>query len=198
MHALSIIASLMLLAGQPALGQTSLAPGESTTPATPIAGVEQQVSQKAGTTPLGSDGANHAQDEAAIRKIVADGVDAWNRSGAKTLLAHLAEDSDHINVAGKWSSGRDRIEKAMSDFFATHRPPSVTRPIEKIRFITPEVAVLVIRNKYANDKKAWEAMSISVFRKMNGEWWNEAFQNTLIQSREEAIAQAARANGPMA
>ena len=146
----------------------------------------------------GPDDANRAQDEAAIRKVVADGVDAWNRSDAKTMLAHLAEDSDHINVAGKWGSGRDRIEKRMTDFFATHRPASLTRPIEKIRFITPEVAILVIRNKYANDQKAWEAISISVFHKMNGEWWNEAFQNTLVQSWEEAISQAERASSPMA
>jgi len=116
------------------------------------------------------------------------------------MLAHLAENSDHINVAGKWGSGRDRIEKGLTDFFATHQsnPVSVTRPIEKIRFITPEVAICVVRNKYSNDKKAWEAISISVFHKMNGEWWNEAFQNTLVQSREEAIAQAARASSPMA
>lgn len=137
-------------------------------------------------------------DEAAIRKIVADGTDAWNRRDAKSMLAHLAEDSDHINVAGSWDSGRDRIEKGMTDFFATHRPASLTRPIEKIRFITPEIAVLVIRNKYANDKKAWEAISISVFHKVNREWWNKAFQNTLVQSQEVATAQAARTSGPMA
>jgi len=150
-------------------------------------------------------GANNASvpggtpdDEAAIRKIVADGTDAWNRRDAKTMLAHLAENSDHINVAGKWGSGRDRIEKGMTDFFATHRPASVTKPIEKIRFITPEVAICVVRNKYSNDKRTWEGISTGVWHKMNGEWWNEAFQNTLIQSREEAVAQAARASSPMA
>ena len=112
MRVLSIFASFMLLAGQKALGQTSSAPGGSAPPATPAAAVERQAFQKAGSTPSGPDDANHAQDEAALRKIVADGVDAWNRSDAKTMLAHLAENSDHINVAGKWSSGRESASPA--------------------------------------------------------------------------------------
>ena len=139
-------------------------------------------------------------DEAAIRKIVAENTDAWNRRDAKALAAHGSEDHDHINVAGAWRQGKLETEKALTAFFETHRsnPVSNTPSIERIRFITPEVAILVTRNKYANDKKAWEAISISVFHKMDGEWWNEAFQNTLVQSREEAIAQAARASSPMA
>jgi len=151
-------------------------------------------------SPTAPDDANHAQDEAAIRKIVADGVEAWNRRDAKALAAHGTENHDHINVAGGWRQGKLETEKAMTAYFESHRtnPPSIAQSIEKIRFITPEVAILVIRNKYANDQKAWEAISISVFHKMNGEWWNEAFQNTLVQSREEAIAQAARASSPMA
>jgi uncharacterized protein (TIGR02246 family) len=149
---------------------------------------------------LGPDDTNHAQDEAAIRKMLADVDDAWNRQDAKAIVAHAAQGHDHINVAGAWRQGRIETEKAMTAYFETHRtnPRSIAQSIEKIRFITPEVAILVIRNKYANDQKTWEAISTSVLHKMNGEWWNEAFQNTLVQSREEAIAQAERASSPMA
>jgi uncharacterized protein (TIGR02246 family) len=112
---------------------------------------------------------------------------------------HAAQGHDHINVAGKWGSGKDRFEKGMTEFFATRGSTvaTIARSIEKIRFITPDVAILVVRNKYSNDKKTWGGMSTLVLHKMNGEWWNEAFQNTLVQSRDEAIAQAERANGPL-
>jgi putative tryptophan/tyrosine transport system substrate-binding protein len=154
-----------------------------------------------GSTPVEPDDANHAQDEAAIRKIVADVEDAWNRRDVKamTASAHLSDNYDHINVGGHWTSGHVQVEKAMTDYFQTHNPPpSVDTPVERIRFITPDVAIVVVRNVYSNDKRTWEALSTSVLHKKNGEWWNEAFQNTLVQSREEARAQAERASGPMA
>ena len=144
--------------------------------------------------------ANHAQDEAAIRKKIAIGDDAWNRRDVKAFLANtrFTENYDHINVAGKWGSGKDQVEKGMTEFFQTQNPASIYRTLEKIRFITPDVAVLVIRNTYSEDQRTWDAMAIAVAHKMNGEWWNECFQNTLVKSREEAVAQAARASSPMA
>jgi len=150
---------------------------------------------------LKQDDANHAQDEAAIRKMVSDVQDAWNRRDPQggAAAAHLTKDYDHINVGGHWTSGKVQVEKVMSDYFQTHNPPpSVHTPVERIRFITPEVAICVVRNQYSNDKRTWEAMSTLVLHKMNGEWWNEAFQNTLVQSRDEARAQAARASSRMA
>lgn len=148
----------------------------------------------------GPDDANHAQDEAAIRQKIANGDEAWNRRDVKAFLANarFTENYDHINVAGKWGSGRDQVEKGMTEFFQTQNPASIHRTLEKIRFITSEVAVLVVRTTYSKDQKTWDAMSIAVVHKMNGEWWGEAFQNTLVKSREEARAQAARASGPMA
>jgi uncharacterized protein (TIGR02246 family) len=157
---------------------------------------------RAQDAPTAPDDTNHASDEAAIRKMVADVQDAWNRRDPQggAAAAHLTKDYDHINVGGNWGSGKDQAEKNVNDFFATRGStvPTVAQSIEKLRFITPDVAICVVRNRYSNDKRTWEAMSAWVLHKMNGEWWNEAFQNTLIQSREEAIAQAARASSPLA
>src|SRR5712692_1644382 len=58
-------------------------------------------------------------DEAAIRKIVADSADAWNRRDAKALAAHTSEDHDHINVNGAWRNGRVETERALSAALAT-------------------------------------------------------------------------------
>ena len=121
-------------------------------------------------------------DEAAIRKIIADGQDAWNRRDAKALAAHISEDHDHINVDGAWRSGRAETEKAVTAFLATKRINN-TMSVAKIRFLTPDVAVVVIRNEYSDDQKNWKSISTSVFHKINGIWWNEAFQNTIVQPR---------------
>ena len=123
--------------------------------------------------------ANHAEDEVAIRKLFADAQDAWNRHDPPKGT-HLTEDSDHINVAGKWGSGRDRIVKGMSDYFATTRVPILEETILKLRFITPEVAICVSKLKYTRDQKTWEGIATIVLHKINGQWWNKSFQNTLI------------------
>jgi uncharacterized protein (TIGR02246 family) len=122
------------------------------------------------------------EDEAAIRKIIADGQDAWNRRDAKALAAHISEDHDHINVDGAWRSGRAETEKAVTAFLATKRINN-TMSVAKIRFLTPDVAVVVIRNEYSDDQKNWKSISTSVFHKINEIWWNEAFQNTIVQPR---------------
>jgi non-heme chloroperoxidase len=158
--------------------------------------------ESAAKTPTNPERTSSSEDEAAIRKMVADVQDAWNRRDPQGMAAaaHLTKDYDHINVGGKWGSGKDQAEKNVSDFFATRGStvPTVAQSIEKLRFITPDVAISVVRHRYSNDQRTWEALSTSVLHKMNGEWWNEAFQNTLIQSREEAVAQAARASSRMA
>jgi len=163
----------------------------------PGTGIPNPQAQDAPTT---SDNTNHAQDEAAIRKKMADGDDAWNRRDAKTFLANarFTENYDHINVQGKWSSGKTQVEKGMTEFFQTHNPASIRRTVERVRFITPEVAVLVVRTTYSKDRRTWDAISTGVSRKVNGEWWGEAFQNTLVKSQKEAVAQAERATTPMA
>jgi uncharacterized protein (TIGR02246 family) len=151
------------------------------------------------------DDANHAQDEAAIRRIVADNTDAWNRRDAKAQIDHFSEHIDHIGVQSLWRSTKAELEKGFTAGLPTTRN-DVSSSVESIRFLTADVAVVVVRREYvgefrnspAHDKETRKAISTSVFHKVNGNWPIETFQNTYVQSREEAIAQAARASGPMA
>ncbi|MFY9562472.1 MAG: SgcJ/EcaC family oxidoreductase [Terriglobales bacterium] len=136
------------------------------------------------------------EDEAAIRKIVADSADAWNRRDAKALAAHISENHDHINVDGAWRDGRAESERALTAALATTRN-NMTRSVARVRFVTPDVAVVVVRNEYTDDKQTRKSISTSVLHKMNGIWWNEAFQNTFVQpleSRAAVFAQAASEN----
>jgi len=117
-----------------------------------------------------TDDANHAQDEAAIRKIVADGTDAWNRRDAKALAAGLTEDSDHIGANGGWTSGRFEIEKVLGVAHANSRE-NLTSAVQKIRFLSPDVAVIVVGRDYKEDDKATrKAISTLVFHNTKGKW----------------------------
>jgi uncharacterized protein (TIGR02246 family) len=148
--------------------------------------------------------ANRAQDEATIRKIVADNTEAWNRRDAKAQIAHFSEDIDHIGVQGLWRSNKAELEKGFTTGLPTTRNV-VSSSVERIHFLTPDVAVVIVRREYVgefrnspgHDKETRKAISTSVFYKVNGNWLIEAFQNTYVQSREEAIAQAAKASGPI-
>ena len=122
-----------------------------------------------------------SEDVAAIRKMIAESDDAWNRRDSKTVTAHAAENHDHISVIGEWRQGKAETDKAFTAALATTRN-NVSSSIAKIRFITPEVAIVIVRRQYTNDKEALKSISTSVLHKMKGEWWNEAFQNTYIQT----------------
>ena len=123
---------------------------------------------------------DHSLDKQAIDRIVADNDDAWNRRDAKGLVAHVTDDTDHIGVGGHWTTGKAALEKHLSQVFSTTQPTQ-TASIERLRFLSPDIAVAQIRREYRNAKKSWYAISTSVFQKKKGEWLVAAFQNTLVQ-----------------
>ena len=106
-------------------------------------------------------------------------------SDPKAETTHGSENHDHINVIGEWRQGKAETEKAMTAALATTRN-NISRSIAKIRFITPDVAIVIVRNEYTNDRETLKSISTSVLHKMNGEWWNEAFQNTYVRPTESS------------
>src|SRR5713226_8290927 len=80
-------------------------------------------------------------DSAAIRQVVADFIDAFNRHDAHAWAMPLAEDGDFTNVTGLYLHGRKDFEARFTELFtsrlkAAHR----TATVRHIRFITPDVA----------------------------------------------------------
>ena len=51
----------------------------------------------------------NANDETAIRKVLADFVEAWNKHDAKAFSMVFAEDADFTNVRGASCTGRSSI-----------------------------------------------------------------------------------------
>jgi uncharacterized protein (TIGR02246 family) len=93
------------------------------------------------STPL-----NREQDEKAIKQVLIDFVEAWNRHDAKAFSMVFAEDADLTNVRGMSAHGRTEVEKMHAPRFATKFKDSNQKIIEtKIRFITPDVAAVDAR-----------------------------------------------------
>jgi uncharacterized protein (TIGR02246 family) len=85
---------------------------------------------------------NH-QDEQAIRKVVADFTEAWNKHDAHAFSMVFSEDADFTNVVGKGTKGRAEIEKFHAPGFATSFKNShLESDGIRIRFIKPDVAAV--------------------------------------------------------
>lgn len=82
-------------------------------------------------------------DERAIKNVLRDFADAWNRHDAKAFSMAFAEDADFTNVVGMSAHGRAEIEKFHAPLFATRlKDTHQTIADVKIRFITPDVAAV--------------------------------------------------------
>jgi len=85
----------------------------------------------------------NANDETAIRKVLADFVEAWNKHDAKAFSMVFAEDADFTNVRGASAHGRAEVEKFHAPLFATRfKDTNQKMTKNKIRFIKPDVAAV--------------------------------------------------------
>lgn len=123
-------------------------------------------------------------DRQSIIRIVTETSDAWNRRDAKGLAAHVTDDTDHIGVGGDWTSGKAALEQRFRQVLPAVQN-TVTFSVEKIRFLSPDIAIAVIRRTYHYEKETSNAIGTSVFQRINGEWLTAAFQNTTVQRREQ-------------
>lgn len=99
----------------------------------------QTTNSKAGRT-------NGDRDEAAITRVLADFVTAWNKHDATAFSMVFAEDADFTNVRGTSAHGRTEVEKFHAPLFATRFKETHQKITDtKIRFIKPDVAAVDAR-----------------------------------------------------
>ncbi|UQA63926.1 SgcJ/EcaC family oxidoreductase [Polyangium aurulentum] len=83
------------------------------------------------------------QNEASLRKLVAEQTEAWNRHDAAAWSKDFAPDAEFINIVGTVFSGREEIEKRHAAVFASVFKESRTEvTVRKIRLVPPNVAVV--------------------------------------------------------
>ena len=86
--------------------------------------------------------AQEKSEEQAVRKVVANFVEAINRGDAKSFAALFTEDADFVVISGKYLKGRDEIVTYHAgmftgDFHTSHLDVTSVA----IRFLRPDIAV---------------------------------------------------------
>ena len=123
-----------------------------------------------------------AEDEAAIRQVVADYADAWNRHDPAAKVTHFSDDLDHVSVRGRWQQGRAELEQTYRDYHATIWAEVTYHPVvEKVRFLRPDVAVVIVQGTFRSSGAADTARATWIMSKEGGRWLSRAFHQTYIQ-----------------
>jgi uncharacterized protein (TIGR02246 family) len=90
--------------------------------------------------PALAQGSPAANDEAAVRAIVARYVDAREKRDAKLLEALFTADADQLVTTGEWRKGRDNVVRG-GLASSQANPGSRQIAIEVVRFVAPGVAL---------------------------------------------------------
>ena len=129
----------------------------------------------------------HREDEEAIRRVIVDMTDAFNRHEPDASL--FTNDADFVNVNGTWLRGAADIEQGRKGRFATVLKEARINLLDiRIRFIRPDVAIAHVTNETSGmvipggqRLPVQQELNIRVFTKDNGRWLVTAFHNTSVR-----------------
>ena len=94
------------------------------------------------------DASADAAGEASIRKIVAEQLDAWNAGDGAAYARHLAPEAAFTNLFGMVMYGSPAFAKRHSEILSTfYKGTTKHHVIRRIRFVTPDVAIVDIDNE---------------------------------------------------
>ncbi|MGH9373589.1 MAG: SgcJ/EcaC family oxidoreductase [Vicinamibacterales bacterium] len=135
-----------------------------------------------GIVPDQQSGAAQARDEAAIREVVKNYVDARKESDAAAISALFTDDADQLTSSGEWRRGRDNLVKGT---LASSQANAGTRTItiETVRFPSADVAIADGRYTIAGaggTRRMWTAF---VLVKAESTWRIAAIRNMLPAAR---------------
>jgi uncharacterized protein (TIGR02246 family) len=124
--------------------------------------------------------AQPAQDEAAVKAVVARYVDAREHRDAGAIGALFTADADQLVSSGEWRKGRDNVVRgtlASSESSGGRR----TITVETVRFVSPGVAIADGRYEIAGTaggetRRMW---STFVITRESGGWRIAAIRNML-------------------
>lgn len=92
-------------------------------------------------------------DEAAVREVVNNYVDARDRRAEKAIEALFTSDADQLTSSGEWRKGRDAIVRGTLASSKAN-PGARTITIEAVRFPSPGVAIADGRYEIAPSTRA--------------------------------------------
>jgi len=130
-----------------------------------------------------------SQAEAQIRSIVAAQVTAWDAGDAKAFAKDLAPDASFTNRFGTVMYGPALFAERHRDIFATfYKGTTRHDSIRRIRFVTPDVAIVDIDSEVRGVKAMPAGVAVpsdginrtqlmEVFVRRGDRWWIEAYHN---------------------
>jgi uncharacterized protein (TIGR02246 family) len=128
-------------------------------------------------------------DEAAIKELMVQTTNAFNRHDAKAWAAFATPDARLVTVRGESMVGAAAIVKGLQGIFDTRGRAAVLKTLDvTVRFIRPDVALAYVTNEMSGIVTAAGApqpphteLSIRVVVKDAGGWRITAFHNTIVQ-----------------
>lgn len=122
-------------------------------------------------------------DEAAIRAVFQQLLEAWNRGDGMAYGALFTDDADYITFDGSHLQGREDIARSHQQLFDTYLKGSrLVGQVTGVRFLGPDVALLHATGGTVTARKSTpspERASIQTLlaTRQNGEWRFTAFHN---------------------
>jgi len=144
-------------------------------------------------TPATQPSAQPTAADAAIREIVAAQDLAWNAGDGPGYARHVAPDVSFTNVFGMVMYGAPAFVQRQSQILATfYKGTTKKQAIRRVRFITPDVAIVDIDNEVRGVKQMPAGIPLpadgivrtqlmQVFVRRDGKWLIEAFHNVDIK-----------------
>ena len=137
--------------------------------------------------------ANHAQDEADIRQLVAAQTEGWNRGDATVWSKDFTTDADFINIVGSVFEGHDQIEQRHAAIFGSIFKGSQAKvTVRRLMFPAADIAVVDTTHEvtgYSGLPPGVRETSAGLLRtqmkyvmkKESGRWWIVTGQNTDVK-----------------
>jgi uncharacterized protein (TIGR02246 family) len=133
----------------------------------------------------------NSADEEAIRKTSETFARAYGAGDAKAVAAHFTPDAEYVDERGNLFEGRQAIEEALTTFFAESPGYQLDVDIDKIRFVSPGVAIedgtttLTSREGAATDYSHYTTVHV----KTAGKWLAASVREHAPKDRREHRAQ---------
>lgn len=128
-------------------------------------------------------------DETAIRNIIAEQAAAWTAGDAARYTSRVAAEVSFTNLFGMVMYGKPAFDARHKEILATFfKGTTKKHAIRKIRFVTPDVAIVDIDNEVHGVKAmpagvvipaggVLKSQLMQVFVRRGSEWWVEAYHN---------------------